>query len=147
MKFWGICGTALAFLAVVLGAFAAHFLGGYFADLYSQTPDKIFAGHPMAASQKYLADFKTGVTYQFWHAIALLIVSQRLRLRESRVLNLAGWCFLAGTVLFSGSLYCLTLLAIPVFGAITPLGGLLFLMGWGALFVDFLSDSSNADLN
>lgn len=141
MKFWGICGAVSALLAVVLGAFAAHFLGDHFAGLYAQTPDKIIAGQPIPASLKYLADFKTGVEYQFWHAIALLFVSQLSSKTSSKLLNLAGWSFLLGTVLFSGSLYLLTLLAIPVLGAITPLGGLLFLLGWTALAGSYLSQS------
>lgn len=142
MKFWGVCGAILAFLAVALGAFAAHFLGGHFADLYGQMPEKIIAGNPIPAAQKYLADFKTAVEYQFLHAIALLFVSQLSQRQNSKLLNLAGWSFLFGTILFSGSLYLLTLLAIPAFGAITPIGGVLFLVGWGALAASFLRDQS-----
>ncbi len=141
MKFWGTSGAILALLAVALGAFAAHGLGSYFEKLYAETPAKMIAGHPVPAAQKYLADFKTGAEYQFYHALALLIVSQLSRCTVSRLLNVAGWCFLLGTLFFSGSLYLLTMLAVPVFGAITPIGGVLFLVGWAALAVSFLSDS------
>jgi len=142
MKFWGVSGAILAFLAVALGAFAAHGLGDHFEKLYAQTPAKMVAGHPVPAAQKYLADFKTGAEYQFYHALALLFISQLSRNGSSKLLNIAGWCFLLGTLFFSGSLYLLTMLAIPVFGAITPIGGVLFLVGWGVLASFFLSSSS-----
>ena len=142
MKFWGTSGAILAFLAVALGAFAAHGLGDYFEKLYANTPAKMVAGHPVPAAQKYLADFKTGAEYQFYHALALLFISQLSRNSRSKLLNVAGWCFLLGTLFFSGSLYLLTMLAIPVFGAITPIGGVLFLVGWGVLSSFFLTSSS-----
>ena len=142
MKFWGVSGAILAFLAVALGAFAAHGLGDHFEKLYAQTPAKMVAGHLVPAAQKYLADFKTGAEYQFYHALALLFISQLSRNGSSKLLNMAGWCFLLGTLFFSGSLYLLTMLAIPVFGAITPIGGVLFLVGWGVLASFFLSSSS-----
>ena len=142
MKFWGASGAILAFLAIALGAFAAHGLGDHFEKLYAETPAKMVAGHPVPASQKYLADFKTGAEYQFYHALALLFVSLLSRDGSSKLLKVAGWCFLLGTLFFSGSLYLLTMLAIPVFGAITPIGGVLFLVGWGTLASFFLSSSS-----
>jgi len=142
MKFWGTSGAILAFLAVALGAFAAHGLGDYFEKLYANTPAKMVAGHPVPAAQKYLAVFKTGAEYQFYHALALLFISQLSRNSRSKLLNVAGWCFLLGTLFFSGSLYLLTMLAIPVFGAITPIGGVLFLVGWGVLSSFFLTSSS-----
>ncbi len=141
MKFWGTSGAILAFLSVALGAFAAHGLGDQFEKLYAETPAKMVAGHPVPAAQKYLADFKTGAEYQFYHALALLFVSLLSRDRSGKLLNVAGWCFLLGTLFFSGSLYLLTMLAIPVFGAITPIGGVLFLIGWAALAGSFLSNS------
>ena len=141
-KFWGASGAILAFLAVALGAFAAHGLGERFEKLYAQTPAKIVAGHPVPAAQKYLADFKTGAEYQFYHALALLILSQISRGDGSKSLHVAGWCFLLGTLFFSGSLYLLTMLALPVLGAVTPIGGVLFLVGWGAVAKFFLSNRS-----
>ncbi len=133
MKFWGTSGAILAFLAVALGAFAAHGLGDRFEKLYAETPAKMIAGHPVPAAQKYLADFKTGAEYQFYHALALLLVGLLAREGKSGLLNFCGWCFLLGIIFFSGSLYLLTMLAIPAFGAITPIGGVLFLLGWAAL--------------
>lgn len=142
VKFWGASGGILAFLAVALGAFAAHGLGEHFEKLYAQTPAKMIAGHPVPAAQKYLADFKTGAEYQFYHALALLILSQISRGGNSKSLHFAGWCFLLGILFFSGSLYLLTMLALPALGAVTPIGGILFLVGWGAIAGYFLSNSS-----
>ncbi len=68
--------------------------------------------------------FEIGVRYQMFHALALIAVGLMGNA------SAAGWCFLAGTVLFSGSLYAMSLTGAKWFGPITPLGGLLFLVGW-----------------
>ena len=93
------------FLAVGLGAFGAHALKSRL------TPDM-------------LAIFETGVRYQVYHALALLLLA------ALRGPNKSGWCFTAGIVLFSGSLYLLALTGVRKWGAVTPIGGLLFLAGW-----------------
>ena len=110
------------FVAVALGAFGAHALR-----------DRL--------SADMLDVFKTGVTYQMYHALALLgvaILLARFSTDGSPWLTAAGWLFIAGSVLFSGSLYALSLSGTPWLGAITPLGGVAFLLGWAALAIGVL---------
>jgi len=109
-------GAALAGVAVAGGAFGAHLLAGRL------TPS-------------HLNTYETGVRYQMYHALALLGVGVLLRRRPSRLLRLAGWLFVVGIVLFSGSLYALAFTGTRSWGAITPLGGAAFLAGWLALAV------------
>ncbi len=112
MKTFIISGAINAFLAVALGAFGAHGLEG-------------------RVEQKYLEIWKTGVTYQMFHASGLLIVGVLLgRLPANTLLSWSGWMMLIGIILFSGSLYVMTLTKISILGAITPLGGLSFLAAW-----------------
>jgi uncharacterized membrane protein YgdD (TMEM256/DUF423 family) len=108
-------GSVLGLLGVVLGAFGAHALRS-------------------RLSPEMLAVFETGVRYQMYHTFAILIVAAAIgHAGAARLLTLAGWLFLAGIVLFSGSLYVLALTGVGILGAITPLGGLLFIAGWGSL--------------
>lgn len=109
-----LIGAMCGFLAVALGAFAAHALKSLL-------------------SSGLLATFQTGVEYQAMHALALLAVGLLGRGRPGRALNLAGWAFATGILLFSGSLYLLALTDIRWLGAITPFGGSAFLVGWAAL--------------
>lgn len=102
-------------LGVVLGAFGAHALR-----------DRL--------SQEMLAVFETGVRYQMYHALALMAVALLVvKLPGSSMPAIAGWLFVAGIVLFSGSLYALTLTGQRWMGAITPLGGVAFVAGWALL--------------
>ncbi len=101
-------------LAVALGAFGAHALKNRL--------------DPQA-----LATFEVGVRYQMYHALALLAVGLLAARRESRVLGASGVLFVTGTVLFSGSLYALSLSGATWLGAITPFGGVAFLTAWGCL--------------
>ena len=103
-----------AFISVAAGAFGAHSLAGLL------SPDR-------------LEVFETAARYQMYHALALLVVGWLAAQTPSRALQVAGWLFVIGTLLFSGSLYLLTLSGIRWLGAITPLGGLGFLGGWLAL--------------
>lgn len=104
-------------LAVILGAFGAHGLKG------KVTPELLSA-------------FQTGVQYQFYHALALLAVALLLlRLPELPLLHWAGWMFVAGILLFSGSLYALTFGGPRWLGPVTPLGGLCFMAGWVLLLL------------
>ena len=96
---------------VALGAFGSH-------GLKSQL------------SPAYLAVFQTGVQYQLVHALALFGVAVLALLRPNRLLNAAGGLFVVGILLFSGSLYLLTLSGIGKLGVITPIGGMAFLAGW-----------------
>ena len=132
-------GALLAGLAVAAGAFGAHGLDQYFATKYAQAEMKTVAGVVIPASRKYLEDFKTGVTYQMWHALALLAVGLVAHWRSSAALTVAGWSFILGIVLFSGALYVLTIggprwLGVP-WGMIAPLGGTAFLVGWLAFAI------------
>lgn len=99
-------------LAVALGAFGAHALKARIAP-------------------ELLAVWQTGVTYHAWHAIALFIVGVvRMHATDRRAFRNAGWLFVAGVVLFSGSLYALALGAPAWLGLATPFGGLAFIAGW-----------------
>jgi len=110
-----IIGSAFGFLAVAFGAFGAH-------------------GLKTRISPEMLTVFETGVRYHMYHALAILIVAAAMgRIGDAAVLRLAGWLFTGGVVLFSGSLYALALTGIGTLGAITPIGGLLFLAGWVSL--------------
>jgi len=107
-------GAVAGFVAVAFGAFGAHALRG-------------------KLSPEMLAVFETGVRYQMFHALALLVTAMAVARFDGWVARAAGWCFLAGIVLFSGSLYALALSGVRALGAITPLGGLAFLAGWALL--------------
>lgn len=107
-----LCGCVLALLAVALGAFGAHALK-----------------ETLAASGR-VAVWETAVDYQFWHALALLALGLRPRELTGRGWGAAAGCFVVGVVLFSGSLYWLSLGGPKWLGPITPLGGTAFLIGW-----------------
>lgn len=124
-KVWGVdrlfitIGALSGFLAVALGAFGAHSLR-----------DRLGAD--------MLQVFQTGVTYQMYHALALVgigILLGRFSVDGSPWLSASGWLFIAGTLLFSGSLYALSLSGTTWLGAITPLGGVAFLIGWLTLAI------------
>ena len=104
-------GAALAFLSVAFGAFGAHALKNIL-------------------SPQMLVIFHTAVDYQTWHALGLLIIGMLYQNRPSRLLHKAGWIMLAGIIIFSGSLYALSLSGIKVLGAITPIGGTALLIAW-----------------
>ncbi|MED3979184.1 DUF423 domain-containing protein [Priestia megaterium] len=112
MKLFLIIGAINAMLAVALGAFGAHGLEG-----------KI--------SEKYLEVWKTGVQYQMFHAMGQFVIAFLLsKFPQSSLLTASGWIMFAGIVLFSGSLYVLSTSGIKVLGAITPLGGVAFIVAW-----------------
>jgi uncharacterized membrane protein YgdD (TMEM256/DUF423 family) len=112
-----LIGAVAGFLGVGLGAFGAH-------------------GLRARVSPEMLAVFETGVRYQMYHALALgLMAAVVPRLASRRLVMAAGWCFAAGIVLFSGSLYLLATTGLTLLGAITPLGGAAFLAGWACLAV------------
>lgn len=117
MKIFILLGSLSALLGVALGAFGAHGLKG-------------------RVSPDLLAVWQTGVQYHLIHALGLLLVGILSRMMpESALLGYAGWSLLAGTLLFSGSLYVLVLSDVRAYGMITPLGGLAFLAGWLLLAV------------
>jgi uncharacterized membrane protein YgdD (TMEM256/DUF423 family) len=80
-----------------------------------------------------LAIFETGVRYQMYHALALLATAALLSRSDGRAMLVAGWSFTTGILIFSGSLYALALTGVTMLGAITPIGGVAFLVGWVAL--------------
>ena len=137
---WIALGAALAGLAVICGAFAAHGLDTHLPKQYAgQT--RTVAGETVPAARKYIADFKTAAEYQMYHALGMIAVGLAIQRRPAGSLNAAGWCFLLGTLLFSGSLYILVLTGVTRLGAITPFGGLLFIIGWAALAVGMIRRS------
>ena len=113
---FALAGALSAFIAVAAGAFGAHALRARL------TPD-------------LLAVFETGARYQMYHALALLAVAWASNHWPGTPFRASGFLFIGGTLLFSGSLYLLALTGARWLGAITPLGGLLFLAGWAALAI------------
>lgn len=109
-----VAGALSAFISVAAGAFGAHALRSRF-------------------SGDQLSVFETAARYQMYHALALLFVGLVAERWSGPLVPAAGWLFIAGTLLFSGSLYALPLSGIRALGAITPLGGLCFLAGWACL--------------
>lgn len=107
-------GAALALVGVALGAFGAH-------------------GLRATLSPEDLATFEIGVRYQMYHALALLAVGWSVARWPESTAGLAGWLFVVGIVVFSGSLYTLVLTGQRWLGAVTPLGGVAFLAGWACL--------------
>jgi uncharacterized membrane protein YgdD (TMEM256/DUF423 family) len=107
-------GSFSALVSVAAGAFGAHAL-------------KARLGPEM------LSVFETGARYQMYHALALLAVAWAATRLPGGLVAAAGWLFVAGTVLFSGSLYLMSLTGTRWLGAVTPLGGVAFLAGWACL--------------
>ena len=104
-------GSVGAFLSVALGAFASHYLKGQL-------------------SAEMLLVFETGVRYQIYHSLALFVVGYAKGIYARNQFAIAGWLFVAGIVLFSGSLYAMASLGMTWLGAVTLVGGLSFLAGW-----------------
>jgi len=110
-----LVAAILGFLSVAFGAFGAHGLR-----------DRL--------SPEMMAVFEIGVRYQMYHVFALVAVAAAIaHFGRARLLHIAGWAFLAGILIFSGSLYALALTGTGMFGAITPIGGVGFLVGWACL--------------
>ena len=108
---WFATGATLCGLGVLLGAFGAHGLRG-------------------RITQEMLAVFETGVRYHLLHGLALLAVAWAASRWPSSLISVAGWLFIAGILIFSGSLYVLSMTGVRWLGAITPIGGLCFAIGW-----------------
>ncbi len=111
-----LLAALLGLLATALGAYGAH-------------------GLPGKVSPHLLASFNTAVQYQFFHALALMVVGLWLMRQPCRLLVGAGIAFLIGMLGFSGSIYALVLVGSKGFGPITPMGGLTLMVGWGLLAV------------
>ena len=104
-------GGAFGFTGVALGAFGAHALKA-------------------RLSPEQLATFEVAVRYQLIHALALLAVAWAITRWPGRAAHASGWLFTIGTLLFSGSLYALTLAGVRGIGVVTPIGGVALLLGW-----------------
>ncbi|PHS73219.1 MAG: hypothetical protein COB22_02875 [Cycloclasticus sp.] len=109
-------GAILAFFAVALGAFGAH-------------------GLKNILSTESLAIFHTATDYQMWHSIGLLFIGLLHLHKPSALLLKAGWFMFAGILIFSGSLFILSVTGIKILGAVTPIGGVLFLIAWSMLAI------------
>jgi uncharacterized membrane protein YgdD (TMEM256/DUF423 family) len=107
----GLLGAVFGLLGVLAGAFGAHALRARLAP-------------------ELLQVFETAVRYQLVHALVLMLTALAGRVAPAAEWRVAGWLFVAGVVLFSGSLFALALTGVRIFGAVTPLGGLCFLIGW-----------------
>lgn len=107
-------GSGFALIAVVTGAFAAHALKSRLSPDMFQT-------------------FEVAVRYQMYHALGLIAVAWASTQWSSQLITVSGWLFVAGIVIFSGSLYILSLTGVRWLGAITPIGGAAFIIGWSCL--------------
>lgn len=123
-RFALLASASFGFLAVALGAFGAHGL-------------KTKLG-PLADGAQRLEWWNTGAHYQAIHALALALVGYLAARSASASVSVAAIAFTTGIVLFSGSLFVMTLSGVRALGAVTPLGGLAFLVGWAAVFVTVL---------
>jgi len=111
-----IYGSILSMLSVILGAFGAHYLKN-------------------TLSEYSLSIFQTGVFYQFVHSIGILFIALLSHSLDNINFNLSIWFFISGIFLFSGSLYLLALTDVKWLGAITPIGGMFFILGWFTLII------------
>ena len=109
-------GAGLSLLGVAFGAFGAH-------------------GLRSTLTAEMLETFEVAVRYQMYHSLGLLAAAWAASQWQNHLTTAAGWCFFAGILIFSGSLYILSLTGIRWLGAITPIGGLAFIVGWGSLTV------------
>jgi len=131
-SWWLVVGAVLGGTAVVTGAFGAHGLPEKLQEIYG-TAEKTVNDEQILAWKKYLADFKTAAEYQMYHALGILAVGLLTSPRCSKSRSAAGWTMLLGTLLFSGSLYILVLTGQTWLGMITPIGGVLMIVGWALL--------------
>ncbi len=118
----GSLAAVSGFIAVAAGAFGAH-------------------GLKNRLDESMLAVWQTAVAYQFYHTLVLLLIAALPALAANRWAVTGGWLFTAGIVLFSGSLYVLALTGTRWLGMITPLGGLLWLVGWALLLFAFVGEA------
>lgn len=116
-KIFLILGGSFAGLAVALGAFGAHALKS------------------VLEVTNRMETFETGIKYQFYHALALLVLGLLMQKFDHRMFTWAGYSFVTGIILFSGSLYILSLSGVTKWGAVTPLGGIAFIIGWITLII------------
>lgn len=137
---WFVAGALLAALAVANGAFSAHGLEQKLLVVYEETPELI---------DLRMNQYETGVRYQMYHALGLMLLGVAAVRRPTPLWHLAGFGFVAGGVLFSGMLYILVLTDFTKLGAIVPIGGVSFIIGWlalaGGAFTALKEDSASAE--
>jgi uncharacterized membrane protein YgdD (TMEM256/DUF423 family) len=109
-----IIGAISSMLSVVVGAFSAHALKT-----------------TLEATQR-LETFETAVKYQFYHSLGLILLGLLMLQFQHKTFTVSGYGFIIGIIVFSGSLYALSITGYTILGAITPMGGLAFIIGWGA---------------
>ena len=114
LRLFFVLGSGFALIAVITGAFAAHTLKS------KLSPDMFQV-------------FEVAVRYQMYHALGLIAVAWAASQWSSQLITASGWLFVAGIVIFSGRLYILSLTGVRWLGAITPIGGVAFIIGWGCL--------------
>ncbi|BBB28167.1 DUF423 domain-containing protein [Neptunomonas japonica] len=119
-RFCLVAASISGAIAVMMGAFTAHALKD-------------------TLSSKLMAVMQTGVQYQFYHSLALLLVGLLLQQRPTALLKVSAASFLAGIVLFCGSLYLLAFSGVHGIGIVTPIGGLAFIAGWLILARNFIT--------
>ncbi|MBT8219719.1 MAG: DUF423 domain-containing protein [Bacteroidia bacterium] len=110
-------GAIICGLAVIIGAFGAHAL------------------KPILEANDRVSPYETGVLYQMFHGLAILALGIISQTYSSKWISRAFWCLLFGVILFSGSLYGLSIWKIGILGPITPIGGVFFVIGWVCLFI------------
>lgn len=119
-KFFISLGAFFSGTGVILGAFGAHYLKS-------------------KLTQEMLTVFEVGVRYQIYHGLALCLIGILGLMASNKWMQFSGWSFFAGNLVFSGSLYLLALTGVRTFGAITPIGGLFLIIGWGFLLLSGIS--------
>ncbi len=119
-KLFLIIGSVFGALSVMIGAFGAHALKSV-----------------LMANQR-IDTFDTAVKYQFYHTFAIIVVALLTQKSTNKWLELAGWSFTVGIIIFSGSLYALSITNIGKLGAITPIGGVFMIAGWLFILVSIL---------
>jgi uncharacterized membrane protein YgdD (TMEM256/DUF423 family) len=119
-KLFLITGTLFGGTAAMIGAFGAHALKA------------------VLESSGRIETFETAVKYQFYHALALILLGILMLNREHTYLTYSGYSLIGGVIIFSGSLYVLCLSGITKFGMITPIGGLLMIVGWGLMMMGII---------
>jgi uncharacterized membrane protein YgdD (TMEM256/DUF423 family) len=117
-----IIGAVLMALGVGLGAFGAHAL-------------------KQKLSAEMMTVYKTAVEYHFYHALGLILIGILYQLYPSKMVMTSGWVVFLGVILFSGSLYVLSITGIKWIGAITPIGGVAFIAGWVLLVIGIIKYS------
>lgn len=117
-----LAGASLGALGVMIGAFGAH------------------AWRATLEAQQRMETFETAVKYQFYHALALLLIGILMYNIKHRLLHYASWSMIAGILIFSGSLYVLCWTQNAKWGAVTPIGGVLLILGWGILLAAIIKN-------